>query len=311
MAQERAVFVDGLGLLYRAWHAIPANLKTSAGLPTNALYGFAQTMRRLFSGKRPSLGAVVFDAPGGSAGRKQELPGYKADRPPLPEGLRPQLAHLDRLVEAHGFPVLRLPDGEADDVIATLTARALEAGHDVWVVSGDKDLAQLVGPDVRWFEPTSEILFDAETVRRKFGVLPERIPDLLALAGDAADGIPSVPGIGEKRAAELLGKYGFLEALLADASAVPGKVGAALRTHRDRTRIARGVATLRRDLDVPPIASLRLPALDLQRLDAVYAELEFWSLRSAGAKGAVPKQQNLRYFVCDELGMAAAALAAE
>jgi DNA polymerase-1 len=308
---ERAVFVDGLGLLFRAWHAVPNHLKTTGGLPTNALYGFAQTLRKLFSGKRPVFGAVVFDAPSGSASRKAELPGYKAHRPPMPADLVAQLPHLDALVAAHRFPVLRRDDAEADDVLASLTARALAEGHDVWVVSGDKDLAQLVGPRVRWFDPATELLHDAETVRRKFGVPPARIPELLALAGDKVDGIPGVPGIGERRAGELLGRFPSLEALLADPGALGGKAGAALRTHAARVRIAKHVATLRDDLPVPSLEELRLPPIDLTVLDGVYAGLEFWSLLSPGAQGAVPKKQNLRYYVCDDAGMARAALANE
>jgi DNA polymerase-1 len=311
MAPERAVFVDGHGLLYRAWHAVPNHLKTTGGLPTNALYGVAQTLRKLFSGKRPAYGAVVLDAPGGSAARKAELPGYKAHRPPMPDDLRAQLPHLDGLVAAHGFPVLRRDDAEADDVLASLTAAAVAGGLDVWVVSGDKDLAQLVGPSVRWFDPASEILHDAETVRRTLGVPPERIPELLALAGDDVDGIPGVPGLGRKRAADLLAKVPSLAALLADPSIVGGKAGAALRAHADRVRTALRVATLRRDLPVPELAALRLPALDLATLDRAYLALEFWSLLSPGAQGAVPKKQNLRYYVCDDEGMARAALANE
>jgi DNA polymerase-1 len=307
---ERAVFVDGLGLLYRAWHAVPNHLRTTGGLPTNALYGFAQTLRKLFSGKRPTFGAVVFDAPTGSASRKAELPGYKSGRPPMPDDLRAQLPRLDELVVAHGFLVVRSAEAEADDVLASLTAKATAAGHDVWVVSGDKDLAQLVGPDVRWFDPATEILHDAETVRRKLGVLPDRVPELLALAGDKVDGIPGVPGIGDKRAAQLLALTS-LDGLLADPTIVGGKAGAALRAHAARVRVARQVATLRRDVPVPDLPALRLAPLELAALDRVYQSLEFWSLLSPEAQGAVPRQQNLRYFVCDDEPMAAAALAGE
>src|SRR5687768_13113842 len=204
MAGQRVVLVDGTGLLYRAYHAIPGNLKTTGGLHTNALYGFAQMFRKVLAGKRPAFGAVVFDAPGGSF-RRAEHEGYKAQRPPMPDALVAQLPYADRLVEAHHFPVVRVPGVEADDVIATLTAEALAAGHDVWVVSGDKDLAQLVGDRVRMLDSTKEVLYDAETVFRRFGVPPERLPDLLGLAGDAVDGIPGVPGIGEKTAQALLG----------------------------------------------------------------------------------------------------------
>ena len=148
MASERAVFVDGTGLLYRAFHALPQNLKTTAGEPTNALFGFAQMFRKVFAGRRPALGAVVFDGGKGTF-RTAIDPAYKAERPKMEDALRSQLAHLDGLVEAHGFRALSVPGFEADDVIASLTTRARALGHEVWVVSSDKDLLQLVDADTR------------------------------------------------------------------------------------------------------------------------------------------------------------------
>src|SRR5687767_3216716 len=175
MASERAVFVDGTGLLYRAFHALPQNLKTTAGEPTNALFGFAQMFRKVFSGRRTTLGAVVFDAGKGTF-RTDIDPAYKAERPKMEDALRSQLAHLDGLVDAHGFRVVSVPGFEADDVIASLTARARALGHEVWVVSSDKDLLQLVDTDVRVIDSVKEVLYDSETVYRRFGVRPALLP---------------------------------------------------------------------------------------------------------------------------------------
>lgn len=308
---ERVVLVDGTGLVFRAWHAIPANLKTTGGLPTNALYGFAQMFRKVLAGKRPSYGAVVFDA-GGRTFRSDLLPTYKAHRPALPDGLRAQLPHLDRLVEAHRFPIVRVPGVEADDVIATLCRAALDQGHEVYVVSGDKDLAQLVGDRVRMLDTTKEVLYDADTVYRKWGVRPEQLADWLAIAGDAVDGIPGVPGVGEKSAAKLLGEHGNLAGVLAAAEdgRIPGRAGKLLREQRALAEQSLALATLRTDVPVS-LADLALTLPQPEDLDDVYLELEFWSLLSPSAAKRVQKQTPIAYFVCDTPEMARAALAAE
>ncbi|MEQ1506831.1 MAG: DNA polymerase I [Myxococcota bacterium] len=309
---ERVVLVDGTGLLFRAYHAIPANLKTTAGLPTNAAYGFAQMFRKVLAGRLPAYGAVVFDA-GGPTFRSGLFPAYKAQRPPMPDALVAQLPSIDALVRAHRFPIVRERGVEADDVIGTLCRRALAAGHDVWVVSGDKDLAQLVGDDVRMLDSTKEVLYDPDTVFRKWGVPPERLPDLLGLVGDAVDGIPGVPGIGDKTATALLAEHGTLDAVLAAADAgMPGRTGNLLREHRAIAELSRRLATL--NVEVPLAVGLddlkiALPAPE--DLDDIYLALEFWSLLSPSAATRLPKQTPIRYFVCDTPEMARAALAAE
>jgi len=145
---ERLVLVAGTWLVYRAFFAIPANLATKTGLPTNAIFGFATMFRKLFTGRMPDRGAVVFDS---SAPTHRELrfPAYKAQRPPMPGELAQQLAMIDRLVTTHRFPLIRRPGYEADDIIATLARRGVEAGLEVVIVAGDKDLAQMVGERVR------------------------------------------------------------------------------------------------------------------------------------------------------------------
>lgn len=311
MAGERVVLVDGTGLLYRAFHAIPANLKTTGGLPTNALYGFAQMFRKVLSGRRPAWGAVVFDA-GGPTFRKAELPSYKSERPAMPDALRAQLPFVDKLVAAHHFPVIREPGVEADDVIGTLCRQALDAGHDVWVVSGDKDLAQLVGDRVRMLDSTKEVLYDADMVARKWGVRPERLPDLLGLVGDPVDGIPGVPGVGAKTATALLAEHGTIEAVLAAADAgMPGRTGTLLRKHRDQALLSARLATLKTDVPTVALAALAIELPAPEDLDDIYLELEFWSLLSSSAAARVPKTGPLRYFVCDTPEMARAALAGE
>lgn len=303
---ERCVWIDGTGLVYRAYNALPTTLRTTTGLPTNAVFGFAQMFRRILRGRTPAFGAVVFDAPGGS--HRQRLdPSYKAHRPRMPEALKRQLAAIDEVVQAHGFHRLVVPGVEADDVLASLTRASLDAGHEVTVVSGDKDLLQLlVDPRVRVFDPTAEISYHADRARRRIGVPPERLPDYLALVGDPVDGIPGVPGIGKKTAVERLRAHGDLEGVLR-ASTGSDRADRLLREHAEQARRCRELALLDHDVPVAPLSTLALEPPTLQALNAVYRRFEFFSMLTAEA----PPRGAIQYFVCDTPEMVAAAVANE
>jgi len=277
---ERLVLIDGSALIFRAYFAIPANLATKAGLPTNAIFGFATMFKKLMATKRPTYGAVIFDAKGGTF-RDAQYPGYKAQRPVMASELSVQLPWIDKVVAAHGFPMLRVEGYEADDVIGTLTERALAAGLEVHILSGDKDFNQLVGDRVKMIDPMREITYDAELVRKKFGVPPGQFVDLLALMGDTSDNIPGVAGIGQKTASALLAEHGNLDNILAAAPTMKGKVKAALTEHADTARLSRSLATI--DRAVPTdiaIEHMVLPPVDTPALDVLFKELEFWSLVS-------------------------------
>ncbi|MDP2307360.1 MAG: DNA polymerase I [Pseudomonadota bacterium] len=276
------VLIDGTWLTYRAFFAIPSNFRTADGQPTNAIYGFATMFRKLFSGKRPTYGAVVFDPPGPTQ-REVAYPAYKAQRPAMADLLRSQLAWIDRLVAAHGFPILRVPGWEADDVIGTLAREAKEAGYEVVVVSGDKDFAQLVGDGVRLFDPMRDVTYDSEMVRKKWGVAPERIVDLLAILGDTVDNIPGVPGLGEKGATQLITTYGALDEIYAHLDEVPGRARSALTEHRALAYLSRDLATInqRAPIDVT-VEGLAIPTLDPAALNTLYRALEFHSLLTEG-----------------------------
>ncbi len=279
---ERLVLVDGSWLIFRAYFAIPSNLATKTGLHTNAIYGFATMFRKLFQGRMPDRGAVVFDAPGVTL-REQKFPEYKAQRPSISNELREQLPWIDRVVVANHFPILRVPGYEADDVIATLACEGANAGFDVVIVAGDKDLAQLVGERIRMQDTMRDVTYDAELVRKKWGVAPAQIPDLLALMGDAVDNIPGVPGIGQKGAAQLLEAYGSLDAILAHSSELKGKQRANLESHVDLVKLYRELATV--DSRVPldlSLDALTIAAPDPRELDGLYRELEFYSLLTGG-----------------------------
>ncbi len=280
MARERVVLIDGSALIFRAYFALPTDLKTAAGQPTNAAYGFATMFRRILAGRQPRFGACVFDAPGRKF-RAVHYAQYKASRGAMPEELKSQLPLIDRIVAAHDFPMLRVPDVEADDVIGTLARQAVEAGHEVHIISGDKDFAQLVGDHVRMDDPIREVVYDAELVRKRWGVPPDRFADWLGLVGDKVDDIPGVPGIGRKGAAELINAHGGLEAVLAAAPSLSGRQQRALIEHAEQARLSMKLATIVTDVPLPiGVDRLELPDPDLGRIDKLYRELEFFSLLS-------------------------------
>ena len=276
---ERVVLVDGSALVFRAYFALPM-LSTSQGLHTNATYGFARAFAKLLAARRPELGAVVMDAPGKTF-RAERFPAYKAFRRRVPPELAEQWPWIERLVAAHGFPLVRVPGFEADDVVATLCRQALAAGHEVLLVSGDKDLAQLVGPQVKLLDVMRERTFDEALVRKRFGVGPQQLVDWLALVGDSVDNLPGVKGIGAKGACQLLERHGTLDALLAATGELKGRQRSALEAGREQALLTRDLARLRQDVPLPlELAALRLPPADPGALDAIYRELEFYSLLS-------------------------------
>ncbi len=308
---ERLVLVDGSWLIFRAFFALPANLSTKSGLPTNAIFGFATMFRKLFSGRIPDRGAVLFDCPEPTH-REQRFPQYKAQRPPMADDLRKQLPFIDQVVATHRFPLIRRPGWEADDLIATLARQGVEAGMEVVIVAGDKDLAQLVGDHVRMQDTMRDVTYDAELVRKKWGVGPALIPDLLALIGDDVDNIPGVPGIGQKGAAGLLERFGSLDGILAHTDELKGKQKQALEEHRDAVKLYRQLCTVDSHAAVDvSLDSLRLTAPTAAELDGLFKELEFYSLLSqGGAEAKVGDAPDLAVRVPESLAAAQADLAA-
>ena len=286
----RLILVDGSSLIYRAFFAIPSNFSTSAGLPTNAIYGFANMFRKILGGKTPEYGAVVFDAPGPTF-RAQRYPEYKSHRPRMDPRLREQLAHIDALVDAHAFPRLRVPGYEADDIIGTLIRRAQREGLEVQIISGDKDFAQLIGDDVRMIDTLRDVTYDAELVRKKWGVPPPHFVDYLALVGDSSDNIPGVSGIGSKGAAALLEKYGSLDGIFAavEKGEIGGAQGQRLRDGRAQAYLSQELARIEDQVPLEDTAAgaegleglaLHLPSGE--RLNELYGEFEFYSLLEGG-----------------------------
>ncbi|WP_374244053.1 DNA polymerase I [Zoogloea sp.] len=268
------LLVDGSSYLYRAFHALP-DLRNSAGEPTGAVRGVLSMLRRLESDYKAEYRACIFDAKGKTF-RDDWFPDYKSHRPPMPDDLRAQIEPLHEAVKAEGWPLLVEEGVEADDVIGTLTRRAVEAGWEVVISTGDKDLTQLVQPGVRWVNTMSEEVLDSDGVTAKFGVPPERIVDYLALVGDTVDNVPGVEKCGPKTAVKWLTEYGTLDNLIANADKVGGKVGENLRKHLDFLPLGRKLVTVVTDLPLP-VGPADLPARedDKEALAAIYRRMEF------------------------------------
>jgi DNA polymerase-1 len=278
----RVVLVDGSALIYRAFFAIPPHLTTRAGIHTNATFGFATMFKKLFAGKRPALGAVIFDAPGKTF-RDEKYPQYKTQRAPMPDEMREQLGHIDQVVRANKFPMLRIPGYEADDVIGTLARQGKELGHEVVIVSSDKDFAQLIGDGVRMHDTLKDVVYDRELVKKKWGVWPEQMVDYLALMGDSSDNIPGVDGIGQKGAQQLLEEHGSLTALLATLADTPDtlkpRIKNALTVGRDSALLSQELATINQHALLPVgVSDLVIEEPDVKELNALFTALEFYSL---------------------------------
>src|SRR5580658_1810794 len=227
MSARKLILVDGSGYLYRAWNALPP-LSNSKGEPTGAVLGVLNMLNKMIKEESPERIAVVFDAPGRTF-RDELFDQYKAHRAPMPDDLRTQLQPLLDAVAALGLPMLRIAGVEADDVIGTLALRGADAGFDVLISTGDKDMAQLVGPRISLVNTMSNTRLDRAGVKSKFDVFPEQIVDYLALVGDSSDNIPGINGVGPKTASKWLAQYQTLDALIAHAAEISGKVGENLR----------------------------------------------------------------------------------
>jgi DNA polymerase I len=266
--------VDALNFLFRAFHALPP-LTTTKGLQTGAIYGLSQMLLRIEREQRPTHLCVVYDAPGDNF-RNEIFPEYKAHRPPMPPELSAQMALTRQVVEAFGLTQLEIPGFEADDIIATLAKVAKAAGMQVVICSSDKDLMQLCDDDVSVLDTMKNRRLGVEEVREKFGVPPDRVGDVLALMGDSIDNVPGVVGIGPKTAAELINKFGSLDALLAGAAEIKGKRGASIVEARESIRLSRELVRLRDDVPLPKtLAELHRVDPDQQRLGGLFRELEF------------------------------------
>jgi DNA polymerase-1 len=283
-ARDAELFlVDGNNLAYRAYFALPEELATSEGFPTGALLGFTNMLFKLLSDYRPKGVAVAWDTrPVHRAAISEE---YKSERRPMPDLLREQFPHFRPIVEAFGYRNLEFEGWEADDVIATLSTRADEAGVRTCVVSTDRDAFQLVSDNVVLMMTPRGVqevnVYTPERVEARLGVPPEKVPDLIGLKGDTSDNIPGIPGIGDKTAAELMIRYGSLEGVLEHADELSPARAKNVAAHSDQARASKVLATMRRDLgiDCDP-AQLVLAPPDRSELREIFRRFEFRGLLS-------------------------------
>ncbi|MFA5181421.1 MAG: DNA polymerase I [Syntrophales bacterium] len=270
--------IDGNNYIFRAFYAIPS-LTNSKGFPTNAIYGFATMLIRIIKEWKPDYIAVAFDVKGPTF-RHEAYELYKATRRPIPEALIPQIPYIKDMIRGFSIPVLEKPGIEADDIIGTLARRYAERDMKVFIVSGDKDMMQLVGENVVIVDTMKDKVFDTAAVKEKFGVPPAQVVEIMGLTGDATDNIPGAPGIGPKGALRLIEEYGTIENVLRNVDRIKNaKAKECIRRYRDQIIMSRELARIRTEEDIPfELADSRSGNPDGEALKTLFKEFEFSSL---------------------------------
>ena len=268
------VLVDGSSYLYRAFHGLPP-LVNREGMPTGAVYGVLRMLRKLIEESCPDRVGVIFDAKGKTF-RHDMYDEYKANRPPMPDDLRVQIEPLYDAISALGMPMHAIPGVEADDVIGTLAKEGVEAGFQVLISTGDKDMAQLVNADVRLINTMNNSVLKPDSVHEKFGVYAEQIIDYLALMGDKVDNIPGVPGVGPKTAAKWLTQYKTMQGVIENADQIGGKIGEKLRAALPQLPLSYELATIDCAVPLEFVADeLQMMSEDKEQLLSLYETLGF------------------------------------
>lgn len=280
-SRKTLYLIDGSAYIYRAFFALPA-LNNSKGFQTNAVYGFTTTLMKIIREHKPDGLAVAFDEKGPTL-RHEEFKEYKAQRPPMPEGMSAQIPYIHRMVEALNIPVVKQTGYEADDLIGTLANQAERAGYDVVIVTGDKDMLQLLTPHVRIYDPVKNKWSGEAECRERFGVEPARVVEVMGLMGDSTDNIPGVKGIGEKTAVKLIAQFGSIDEVLRRVEDVtPARIKALLIEQADNARLSRRLATIdtRSPVEFHPEA-YRIKPPHEEELAELFRELEFTTLLKA------------------------------
>jgi DNA polymerase-1 len=274
---------DGNALVHRAFHALPPLTQHKTGELVNAVYGFASTLLKVFADFKPTHWAIAFDPPTPTF-RHEMFQEYKAQRPATPEELKSQIKKVHQLVAAFHIPVFEIDGFEADDVLGTLSKQADEQGVETIIVTGDNDMLQAVLPRVKTLAPrrtfTDTILYDEQAVEQKYGIKPEQLADLKALAGDVSDNIPGVPGVGEKTAAKLLQQYGSLQGIYDHIEDMtPGKLQNTLREYRAQAFRNKELSTIVKDVPIKlDLQTCQVSHYDRNEVARLFQELEFINL---------------------------------
>ncbi len=287
--KEEIYIIDGSAYIYRAYHAI-APLSNSRGMATHAVLGFVTMVKRLIREKNPQYLVMAFDSRG-PVFRHQLYDQYKANRPPMPDDLSVQIPFIKRFVTASNILMLEEEDVEADDIIASVVKRFTTLGHKIVVVSGDKDLLQLVSEDVVMWDPMKDKVMDQEAVQQKYGLSPDQLLDFFALIGDSSDNVPGIPGIGPKTAEKLIGQFATLDGLYAHLDDLKkSKMKENITLHRAQAYLSKDLIKLKSDVAIPEELDTYLVRQgDEQQLAEIYTELEFSSLlKGIDTSTAVP-----------------------
>jgi DNA polymerase-1 len=291
---KRLILVDGSSFLFRAYHAIPP-LTSPKGVPTNAIHGVTNMLRKLIADYHSDYITVVFDAPGGTF-RNELYAEYKAHRPPMPDDLRVQIEPLHQIIRAMGLPLIIESGIEADDVMGVLAKKAEQHGYEVIISTGDKDMAQLVNEHIILENTMSNTRMDIQGVIDKFGVRPDQIIDYLALMGDTVDNIPGVPNCGPKTAAKWLAQYETLDNLIAHADEITGKIGDNLRASLAHLPLSKQLTTIVCEMELPySIEDCHQQPVDKPELIKLLTELGFTSwlkILSSNVEATVPAVNN-------------------
>ena len=276
MAKQTLYLIDGNSYLYRAFFAIP-KFTTSQGHFTNATYGFTKMLMKVVNTRKPDLLAICFDAPGKSF-RHEVYEEYKATRDRMPDELGPQIDDIKEAIDGFGIPRVEIPGVEADDVLGTMAKHFAAEGYEVFIVTSDKDMMQMVIEDqIHIYDTMKEVVYTPEKVKEKMGVWPHQIRDLLGLMGDSSDNIPGVAGVGPKTAGTLLETYESMEGIYAHIDEIKGKTQEKLRNDHDKAILSKDLATVKTDVEVD--FSTVVPFTpDWTTLKELFRQLEFSSI---------------------------------
>lgn len=276
--KPRLYLIDGSSYIFRAFFALPP-LSNSKGFPTNAIYGFTNMIMKVLRKLTPDWVAVAFDAPGPTF-RHQTFAAYKANRPSLPEDLRPQIPYIKEITQALGLPILEKEGYEADDLIASLVKKWPEQELEIIIISGDKDLMQLVSPRISMYAPMKNKSYGIAEVEDFFGVPPEKVTEVMGLCGDAVDNIPGVPGIGKKTASQLIRQFGSIAEVIKNIEKIENpKIKANLKIYSDQALLSKELATL--NLAAPlewELKDMKKGTPDLEKLQRIFKEMGFFKL---------------------------------
>lgn len=278
MEPKKLFLIDGNSILYRSYFAIQ-RLSTSSGFPTNAIYGFLNTLRKIQEQEKPTHLGIVFDT-GKPTLRHKTFEKYKAQRKPMPDDLQIQVPYLKKVIQALRIPLFEYENYEADDVLASLAHLAAQRGILTIIVTTDKDLFQLVDDKIIIYNPAKDIYLDREKVKEFFGVAPEQVVDVLSLWGDPSDNIPGVPGIGEKTSKTLIQQFGSLENLLANLDKIESpRIRESIRQNLDKIHLSRQLITVEKNLPLElNLEAFAVSEPDRSEVIRLFQELEFTSL---------------------------------